>query len=339
MVNSSQGGGSKDTWVLRGDTDDALAHRRIAVLDGRATWSGRRTRRACSTCTIHTLLEQSQQTYLLRWDAVIRITASTSGSSRSTTKRRRKVCEFLRFREDNPNSVVGCIDHVRENARTIRDRISREMWEDVNSLYHRVRDMQKNTENGNALHGLCREIVSGSHAFNGVTDGTLPHDEGWQFLQAGRALERAEKTARIVDVEYHKLVETSGSPPNAGNQQWMAVLKSVAAYEIYRREYHSAIEPSNVAELLILHPQHPRSVRFNIAWLQNSLRAISGAGTHSYANEAERLTGKLHESLVYDRIQDIFARGLHVFLTDVEQTCWRIGEEIACTYFYYAGVA
>ena len=260
--------------------------------------------------------------------------------SASTTKLMwLKVCGFLLFREDNPNSVAACIDNVRENARAIRDRISREMWENVNGLYYRVRDMQINMENGNALHGLCREIVSGSHAFNGITDSTLPHDEGWQFLQAGRALERAENTARVVDVEYHKLVETSGSPPNAGNQQWMAVLNSVAAYEIYRRVYHSAIEPSNVAELLISHPQYPRSVRFNVGWLQNSLRAISGAGTHSYANEAERLTGKLHDSLVYDRIQDIFARGLHVFLTDVEQTCWRIGEEIACTYFYYAGVA
>ena len=234
---------------------------------------------------------------------------------------------------------MSCITNVRENARAIRDRMSREMWENVNGLYYRVREMQQNTETRNALHGFCREIISGSHAFNGITDSTLPHDEGWHFLQAGRALERAENTARVVDVEYHKLVETSVPLPYVGNQQWMAVLNSVAAYEIYRRVYHSAIEPQNVAELLVLHPQHPKSVRFNVAWLQSSLRAISGAGPHSYSNEAERLTGKLHDSLVYDRIQDIFDRGLHVFLTDVELTCRRIGEQVASTYFYYAGVA
>ena len=119
------------------------------------------------------------------------------------------VCEFLLFRDDNPNSVVSCITNVRENARAIRDRMSREMWENVNGLYYRVREMQQNTETRNALHGFCREIISGSHAFNGITDSTLPHDEGWHFLQAGRALERAENTARVVDVEYHKLVETS----------------------------------------------------------------------------------------------------------------------------------
>jgi uncharacterized alpha-E superfamily protein len=290
--------------------------------------------------TYHMLLEQAHNTYELRWDAVIRITGGQELFQRAYEEADAdKVCEFLLFREDNPNSVVSCITNVRENARAIRDRMSREMWENVNGLYYSVREMQQNTETRNALHGFCREIISGSHAFNGITDSTLPHDEGWHFLQAGRALERAENTARVVDVEYHKLVETSVPLPYAGNQQWMAVLNSVAAYEIYRRVYHSAIEPQNVAELLVLHPQHPKSVRFNIAWLQSSLRAISGAGPHSYANEAERLTGKLHDSLVYDRIQDIFDRGLHVFLTDVELTCRRIGEQIASTYFYYAGVA
>jgi uncharacterized alpha-E superfamily protein len=290
--------------------------------------------------TYHMLLEQSQQTYNLRWDAVIRITGSQDLFQEMYKKADPdKVCDFLLFRDDNPNSAVSCITYVRENARAIRDRMSREMWENVNGLYHRVKAMQENTESRNGLHEFCREIISGSHAFNGITDSTLPHDEGWHFLQAGRALERAESTARVVDVEYHKLLETSAAASYAGNQQWMAVLKSVAAYEIYRRVYHSAIEPQNVAELLILHPQHPRSIRFNVAWLQTSLRAISGAGPHSYANEAERLTGKLHDSLVYDRIQDIFARGLHVFLTDVEKTCRSIGEQIAFTYFYYAGVA
>jgi uncharacterized alpha-E superfamily protein len=290
--------------------------------------------------TYHMLLEQAHNTYELRWDAVIRITGGQELFQRAYEEADAdKVCEFLLFREDNPNSVVSCITNVRENARAIRDRMSREMWENVNGLYYSVREMQQNTETRNALHGFCREIISGSHAFNGITDSTLPHDEGWHFLQAGRALERAENTARVVDVEYHKLVETSVPLPYAGNQQWMAVLNSVAAYEIYRRVYHSAIEPQNVAELLVLHPQHPKSVRFNIAWLQSSLRAISGAGPHSYANEAERLTGKLHDSLVYDRIQDIFDRGLHVFLTGVELTCRRIGEQIASTYFYYAGVA
>jgi uncharacterized alpha-E superfamily protein len=290
--------------------------------------------------TYHMLLEQSQQTYQLRWDALITMTADQDLFYRIYSEATpENVCEFLAFRAENDNSVVSCINQVRENARTIRDRISREMWENVNSLYHRVRDMQPDVDIRNGPHTFCREIIFGSHAFNGVADSTLPHDEGWQFLQAGRALERAENTARVVDVEYHKLLEATSPVAQPDSHQWMAVLKSVAAYEIYRRVYRSAIDPARVAELLILHPQHPRSLRFNIAWLQISLRAISGAPPHSYANEAERLTGKLHDSLVYDRIEDIFSRGLHVFLSDLHKTCGHIGENIARSYFYYAGVA
>ena len=289
--------------------------------------------------TYHMLLEQAPQTYRLRWDAVLRMTGDQALFYKTFDEAGpERVCEFLLFREDHSNSIVSCVTRVREIARTIRDRISREMWENVNGLYHRVRQMQS-AELPNQLHTFCREVIGASHAFNGITDGTLPHDDGWHFLQAGRAIERAENTSRVVDVEYHKLLETSSPVSHTSNHQWMAVLRSVAAYEMYRRTYHAGIEPLKVAELLILHARHPRSVRFNIAWLQTSLRAVSGTGPHSYANEAERLTGKLHDSLVYDRIQDIFARGLHLFLNDLEHTCRKIGEQIARSYFYYSGVA
>lgn len=150
-------------------------------------------------------------------------------------------------------------------------------------------------------------------------------------------------TARIMDLEYQKLVEAPYAAGTPDNHQWMAVLLSVAAYESYRRQYHARIELQKVAELLILDPQHPRSIRFNVVEVQQSLRAISEGGASSgpdaYANEAERLIGKLHESLMYDRIEEIFARGLHGFLADLQKTCRAIGEQILRTYFYYAVVA
>ncbi|HLN00236.1 MAG TPA: alpha-E domain-containing protein [Bryobacteraceae bacterium] len=286
----------------------------------------------------HMLLDPSTQTVRLRWGPLVAISGEQERfSAHYEQPDARNVFEFLAFHQDNPDSIVRCVQMVRENARTIRDRISREMWEDVNSLYHAVMAFKPEEEMAVGPHRFCNAIKFGSHRFHGVADDTLPHDEGWHFLQAGRALERASMTARIVDVEYHQLLERALEA--ADNHQWMAVLKSVAAYEIYRREYHSRIEPEKVAELLILHPQHPRSIRFNIAALQQALRAISGTRSGSYANEAERLTGKLHETLMYDRIQDIFSRGLHPFLTEMQNTCRSIGEQIARTYFYYAVVA
>jgi uncharacterized alpha-E superfamily protein len=308
-------------------------------------WMSRYMARAEDTArlldvTYHMLLEQAQESYQLRWDGIITITGEQELFYKFYNEATpHNVFEFLAFREDNANSVVSCLNRVRENARTMRDRISREMWEDVNTLFHSVKAFDPKTEIHNGPHRFCTHIVFASHGFYGVTDGTLPRNEGWHFLQAGRALERAETTARIVDVEYHKLLKSSSQVAQTDNQQWMAVLKSVAAYEIYRREYHSRIDPQKVAELLILHPRHPRSIRFNVAALQNALRAVSGASPHTYASEAERLTGKLHDTLVYDRIEDIFARGLHSFLTDLQKTCRGIGENIARKYFYYAGVA
>ena len=304
-------------------------------------WMARYMERAEDTARLldvhfHTLLEQAQQTYTLRWDSMIRISGEHERFFECYPEATpQAVFEFLGFRDDNPNSIVGCVTHVRENARTIRDRISRELWENVNSFYHRVKGFRAESEIAAGPHRFCNEVKFASHAFRGVADDTLPHDEGWQFLRAGRALERAEKTARIVDVEYHTLLEgrTEHQPDN---HQWMAVLKSVAAYEIYRREFHSTIDPHKVAELLVLHPRHPRSIRFNVAELQAALQAISRAAPNTYATEAERLVGKLHETLLYDRMEDIFARGLHLFLRDLQRTCRHIGEQIAHTYFYYA---
>jgi uncharacterized alpha-E superfamily protein len=304
-------------------------------------WMARYMERAEDTARIldvnyHMLLEQSQQTYRLRWEPLVTISGEQERFaelySLATTE---TVFQFLGFQEENPNSIAQCIFNARENARTIRDRISREMWQDINSLYHMVSRFRAEEEIAVGPHRFCSTIKFGSHRFHGVSDDTLPHDEGWQFLQLGRALERAEMTARIVDVEYHNLVESLNPDEKPDNHQWMAVLKSVAAYEIYRRQYHSRIDPERVAELLILHPQHPRSIRFNVATIQSSLRAITGSSPGYYVNEAERLAGKLHESLMYDRIGEIFERGLHGFLTDLQSTCREIGHQIARTYFYY----
>jgi uncharacterized alpha-E superfamily protein len=146
-------------------------------------------------------------------------------------------------------------------------------------------------------------------------------------------------TARLVDVQYHNLLDGPPAADALDNHQWMAVLRSVGAYEAYHRQYHPPIEPQKVAEMLMLHPQHPHSIRFGATEVQAGLRAVSGTGPGSYANEAERLTGKVVERLRYDRIGDIFDQGLHGYLNDLLNMFGSIGDDIARTYFYYAVVA
>jgi uncharacterized alpha-E superfamily protein len=301
-------------------------------------WIGRYMERADNTARIldvnyHMLLEQPADTYKLRWDPLITITGERNRFYQKYSEASAQTAyEFLGFAEDNPNSISQCIIQARENARTIRDRISRELWEDINGLYHKINKLR---DNGEDLSRFCDAVRRGGHRFHGVCDSTLARDEEWQFMQAGCALERTEMTARILDVHYHQLVEGSDLLNEARSHAWMAVLKSVAAYEFYKRRY-TQIEPEKVAELLLLDARHPRSVRFNLGILQNSLYAISGSVPGTYANEAERLTSREHERLTYDSIEEIFAGGLHNFLEDLQVTCRTIGAHVTQTYLYYA---
>jgi len=308
-------------------------------------WLARYVERAEGTARIldvnyHMLLEQSQQSYHLRWEPLI-IMAGEEDRFRKLydSANGENVFEFLAFRPDNPSSIVECISKARENARTIRDRISREMWEDINGLYLTVTHFDPKEEIAAGPHRFCDTVKFGAHRFHGVTDATLPHDEGWEFLRIGGALERAEMTARLVDVQYHNLLDGPPAADALDNHQWMAVLRSVGAYEAYHRQYHPPLEPEKVAEMLILNNMHPHSIRFNVTEVQAGLRAVSGTGPRSYANEAERIAGKLVDRLSYDKIGEIFKQGLHGYLNELVNMCGLIGDDIARTYFYYAVVA
>jgi len=307
-------------------------------------WLARYMERAEDTARIldvnyHMLLEESRQPYRLRWEPLIVMAGEEQRfKQRYSEADATTVFEFLAFRADNPSSISQCIAKARENARTIRDYISREMWEDINGLYLALNRFGPQEVRAGP-HRFCNLVKFGSHRFHGVTDATLPRDEGWQFLRVGSFLERAEMTARLVDVQYQNLLVTRTDLGAPDNHQWMAVLKSVGAYEAYHRQYHSPIEPERVADMLILHALHPRSIRFSMTEVQAGLRAVSGTGPGSYANEAERLTGKVLEGLRYDKIEEIFKRGLHAYLHEVLRSCRLIGEDIARTYFFYAVVA
>ncbi len=290
--------------------------------------------------TFYTLLEQIQQPHGVRWDPILSMAGEeTFFRQLYTEPTAPNVFEFLAFNPNNPSSIMQCITKARENARTIRDRISREMWEDLNGLYFTLGRFDPQEETAAGPHRFCGRVIFGSHRFHGVSDATLPHDEGWEFLRVGWALERAEMTARLIDVQYRNLLALTSTGVIADNHQWMAVLKSVGAYEAYHRQYHSPIEPARVAEMLILNSQHPRSIRYCVTEMQAGLRAISNTAPGSYANEAERLTGKVLERLRYSRINEILDDGLHGYLTGLIQMFNTIGEVIARTYFYYAAVA
>jgi len=179
-------------------------------------WMSRYIERAEDTARILDVnyqmgLEQFHEDYRQRWKPLIAMAGDDKAFQAMYEQAdARSVFEFLAFRADNPNAVVQCISKARENARTIRDRISRELWEDINKAYHMVNNFKPEEEIDAGPHRFCNAVKFACHRLHGVADATLPHDEGWQFLRVGWSLERAEATARLVDVQYYSDEVTDG---------------------------------------------------------------------------------------------------------------------------------
>ena len=229
------------------------------------------------------------------------------------------VCEFITFAQENPNSISSCVAAARENARTVREYISSEMWERINGLYLWLNSPEaRGTFAGSAID-FYRQLVDYAHQFHGTTDATLTHGEGWSFLQVGKYLERADSASRILDLKYHILLprgEQVGG--NVDTVQWQAVLKSCSAFEAYRKLHTGQVTPWSVAEFILLHEHFPRSIRFCTDQLDAALHAISGSSRTHFANEAERLSGKLCSDLTFVMIDDIMCAGLHEYLERIQ---------------------
>ena len=229
------------------------------------------------------------------------------------------VCEFLTFAKENPNSIRSCVTAARENARTVREYISSEMWERINSLYLWLNSADARQTFASSAIDFYRHLVDYAHQFHGSTDATLTHGEGWSFLQVGKYLERADSASRILDLKYHILLprgEQVGG--NVDTVQWQALLKSCSAFEAYRKIHTGQVTPGSVAEFVLLHEHFPRSIRFCAEQLDTALHAISGSSRSHYANEAERLSGKLCSDLTYAKISDIIKGGLHQYLDGIQ---------------------
>ncbi|MEX0642944.1 MAG: alpha-E domain-containing protein [Pirellulales bacterium] len=248
-----------------------------------------------------------------------------------TTKE--SVVQFLTFDTENPNSILSCLRAARENARGVREIISAEMWEHINKFYLMVRDggtLEDVLDNPYAF--FERVNVSGQQ-FLGVTDATMTHGEAWHFCQLGRMMERADKTSRILDVKYFillpKLTDV-GTPFD--DIQWLALLRSASALEMYRQR-HGRISPVNVVTFLVLDREFPRAVLHCLTRANESLHAISGTYTGSFCNLAEQRLGQLRAELAYTRADEVIASGLHEFVDDFQRRLNLVGSAIHDSFF------
>ncbi|MDX2213079.1 MAG: alpha-E domain-containing protein [Oculatellaceae cyanobacterium bins.114] len=242
------------------------------------------------------------------------------------------VIHFLTFDHSYPNSIISCVQAARENARTVREVISSEMWEQVNAFYFMVQDAHEK-HSLSELSGFFTEVKLASHLFAGVMDATMSHNEGWHFGQIGRMLERADKTARILDVKYFILLPSVKDVGGALDElQWIALLRSTSGYEMYRKRQHR-IAPYSVAEFLVLDREFPRSIQCCLIEAERSLHCITGNTPGSWRTPPERTLGRLRSELDYLTIEEITERGLHEFLDDLQSRINTVGNDIFETFF------
>jgi uncharacterized alpha-E superfamily protein len=233
-----------------------------------------------------------------QWEPLVIITGDDAAfAERFGGATRENVIRFLTFDASNPNSIISCLRAARENARTIREAISPEMWEQINTYYLMVNAAVSDQRMMASPYSFFSEVKKASHLFDGITEATMLHDEGWHFYRVGRLLERADKTSRLLDVKYFILLPSAAEVGTSLDDiQWAAVLRSASALEVYRKR-HGHIAPDKIIDFLVLDREFPRSIHYCLTAANDSLHAISGTPVGMYRNPAEQHLGRLRASV------------------------------------------
>ena len=238
--------------------------------------------------------------------------------------------EFMVKDEENPSSIISCLRAARENARAVRGSLTTEAWETQNQTWLEAKRMLRDGEFERDPSQFFDWVKFRSHLSRGVVLGTMLQDEAFYFLRLGTFLERADNTARLVDVKFHAVESDFFGTADERDQEydfyhWSSILRSVSAFEIYRKVYRDVIKPERVADLLILRADMPRSLHASLVEVVNNLVMVS----NDQSKETQRRAGKLLADLQYARIDEILATGLHAFLTQFLDRVNELGGRIS----------
>ncbi|SEQ85200.1 Uncharacterized conserved protein, Alpha-E superfamily [Faunimonas pinastri] len=244
-----------------------------------------------------------------------------------------KALEFLLFDEDNPSSVRTCLRLARTNARSVRTKLTRDMWEALNGTwlaFDKIKPAEMTPERLPDFLDWVRERTS---LFRGALLGTILRDDTFFFSQLGAFIERADNTARIIDVKYFLLLPNNqGIGGDVDTFQWETILRAVSAHSSYRHVFNERLLPWNIAEFLILRPEMPRSLRFCYDQLQITAEGLSLH--YGERKESEESIVECRKTLRDGRMDDIFQNGLHEFLTDFIVSNNKLTETISRDYHF-----
>jgi len=243
--------------------------------------------------------------------------------------------EVIRYLTDdprNPNSITSCIALARENARTVRDQLSDELWEELNALYLFTRSREAENLVASDPPRYYERVRRSAVTFLGIAASTTSRDEAWDFMDLGRYLERADKTTRFLDVaSYLPSGEDDAAVVSSDHLHWSAILRSCGALGAFRA-VERQISAKGVVDFLVFSPHFPRSVHYCVERIDVSLHRISGTPRGTFSNKVERETGRLLADLAFGSVDEAFGAGLHECLDALQQRFNAIGEAVFESY-------
>ena len=295
-------------------------------------WMARYTERAENTArmldvNIQTqLLPQSIEAAEQSWRAVLGISELLPAfDEKYGILNRKDVLDFMVCDPMNPSSIVSCLTSARENARAVRGTLTTEVWETQNTTWLDMAGLLKDGILERDPSEFFEWVKHRSHLSRGVTIGTMLKDEAFYFIRLGTFLERSDNTARLLDVKFHGADGEQLTASEMDYYHWAAVLRSVSAFETYRKTYRDVITPERVAELLILRGEMPRSLMACVTDVVNNLSQVH----NEVSRETERFAGRLHAGLRFNSIDDIMRRGLHDYLTEFLEQVYDLGNRVS----------
>ena len=271
------------------------------------------------------MVPQSEESVNQSWMGIIALNSLEEiYAAKYSTVNGDNVLKFMVSDPDNLSSIYSCLRLARENAHAVRGTLTTEMWETLNATWLEAKDRSFEQIQAAGISDYFEWVKMRSSLSRGTTLGTLLQDEAYNFIRLGTLLERADNTARILDVKYHVL-RPQDDEGATDFYEWGALLRSVSAFEVYRKVYRDVITPDRVAELLILNKDMPRSLHF----CMNGVIKILDLVANGHSGETARQAGLLHAQLHYGRLEDILQQSLHDWLTDFMDRIYMIGNGIS----------
>jgi uncharacterized alpha-E superfamily protein len=243
----------------------------------------------------------------------------------------------LVFDSVNPASVTFCVNGARENARQVREEISSEQWQRLNRLYHQMHSPHAQAQFRSSINDSLASVIDGIHLFKGVSDTTMLHGQGWQFIRLGRYLERAYATATLLEVYQPELFHEQ-EKEHSGHQylELVGLLRCCTSFEAYCQVYTADLSPDRILEFLLLNRDFPHAIRYCVDGIRHAVESIQRTGGRRPPDELTAVIGRLHAMLGYTTIGEILAGDTGTFLHSIREQCMRIHELIYRYYVHYS---